>query len=120
MKWYDVPEIDVYDDTLIEYKGHLINAVHIEDGLDNEYRMFDKWRTFESYVRDNAVDYIERLFVHFDVYTAYCALPDAFEQLRDDLWEHWKEDEKYAPCPSDEDVLEYFDGVQFVIEDFWI
>lgn len=112
-------------DPIIEYKGFQWSEWAIVDALYDDYKddLKHGYATpdFDDYLRDRIEDYLnDCLYGLCQLHVEYIRdhAPIHFESLRDALYwndDEWPEDRE----PRDDEVVEHYQGVSFVVEDFW-
>lgn len=117
--WYGIENIEflwhgTQADPEIEYKGFRWSTWMIEDALYDGFLETDTEESYEEYVRDNAVNYLDDCLYglgYFNVDFIRRNAPSWFEHLRNEL--ECREDGWYPM--TDDDVLKHFAGIEFTI-----
>ena len=107
-----------WSDPKIEYKGFQWSSWMIEDALRNDFEESNLPNTeshFVAFVASHVEDYLNDCLFglgYFDVDFIHENAPSWFEELRNNI------DNDCWYTVSDEEVLEHYKGIEFVVEDF--
>ena len=120
--WYGIKDIEfiwhgTQADPEIEYKGFRWSTWMIEDALHDEFLETKTGESYEDYVRENAINYLDDCLFglgYFDIEFIKKNAPSWFEQLRNDL--EYQEDGWHPVL--DDDVIKHFEGTEFSTGDF--
>lgn len=116
--WYGINGIEfiwhgTQADAEIEYEGFRWSSWMIEDALYSDFLEAKTGEDFVSYVKANAINYLKDCLYglgYFDIEFIKKNAPSWFEELRNNL--------NYYEDTTDDEVLKYYEGIEFVVEDF--